>query len=109
MNYVFDIDGTICTDTNGDYASAQPILDRVNIVNKLYREGHQIILFTARGMGSSGNDEKKARKKWKILTEYQLKEWGVKYHHLFLGKPAGDIYIDDKGMGDKIFFNECTM
>lgn len=109
MNYVFDIDGTICTDTNGDYASAKPILDRVNIVNKLYREGHQIILFTARGMGSSGNDEKKARKKWKILTEYQLQEWGVMYHHLFLGKPAADIYIDDKGMNDKFFFNECSM
>ena len=108
MNYVFDIDGTICTDTNGDYCSAQPIIERVNIVNRLYREGHQIILFTARGMGSSGNNDKKARKKWKNLTENQLREWGVKYHYLFLGKPAGDVYIDDKGMHDKIFFNEYT-
>jgi len=108
MNYVFDIDGTICTDTNGDYCSAQPIIERVNTVNRLYREGHQIILFTARGMGSSSNNDKKARKKWKNLTENQLREWGVKYHYLFLGKPAGDIYIDDKGMNDKIFFNEYT-
>ena len=108
MNYVFDIDGTICTDTNGDYCSAQPIIERVNTVNRLYREGHQIILFTARGMGSSGNNDKKARKKWKNLTENQLREWGVKYHYLFLGKPAGDIYIDDKGMHDKIFFDEYT-
>lgn len=106
MKYVFDIDGTICTDTNGDYGLAQPILDRVNVVNNLYREGHQIILFTARGMGSSGNDEKKARKKWKNLTENQLHEWGVNYHHLFMGKPAGDIYIDDKGIHDKFFFND---
>ena len=59
-------------------------------------------------MGSSGNNDKKARKKWKNLTENQLREWGVKYHYLFLGKPAGDIYIDDKGMHDKIFFNEYT-
>ena len=44
----------------------------------------------------------------KNLTENQLREWGVKYHYLFLGKPAGDIYIDDKGMQDKIFFNEYT-
>ena len=108
MNYVFDIDGTICTDTNGDYCSAQPIIERVNIVNRLYREGHQIILFTARGMGSSSNNGKRARKKWKTLTENQLLEWGVKYHYLFLGKPAGDIYVDDKGMQDKIFFNEST-
>jgi hypothetical protein len=105
MNYVFDIDGTICTDTNGDYYSAKPIIDRVNTVNRLYREGHQITLFTARGMGSSRNDEKEARKKWKNLTESQLREWGVKYHNLFLGKPAGDVYIDDKGMNDQIFFD----
>ena len=24
MNYVFDIDGTICTNTNGDYENAKP-------------------------------------------------------------------------------------
>jgi hypothetical protein len=108
MNYVFDIDGTICTDTNGDYYSAKPIIDRVNTVNRLYREGHQITLFTARGMGSTRNDEKKARKKWKNLTENQLHEWGVKYHYLFLGKPAGDVYIDDKGMNDQIFFNSIA-
>ena len=106
MIYVFDIDGTICTNTNGDYWLAKPILERVKIVNKLHDEGHEITLFTARGMGSSGNDEKKARKKWKNLTENQLHEWGVKYHHLFMGKPAGDIYIDDKGMHDKFFFND---
>lgn len=108
MIYVFDIDGTICTDTNGDYYSAKPIIDRVNTVNRLYREGHQITLFTARGMDSSRNDGKKARKKWKNLTESQLHEWGVKYHYLFLGKPAGDIYIDDKGMNDQIFFNSIA-
>ena len=31
------------------------------------------------------------------FTRMQLFEWGVKFHDLFLGKPAGDIYIDDKG------------
>jgi histidinol phosphatase-like enzyme len=106
MKYVFDIDGTICTDTNGDYCSAQPIIERINKINSLYREGHQIILFTARGMGSSDNNWETAHKKWKNFTENQLCEWGVKYHQLFLGKPAGDVYVDDKGMHDKIFFNE---
>ena len=39
------------------------------------------------------------------LTEEQLERWGVKYHQLFLGKPSGDIYIDDKGIKDEDFFN----
>ena len=38
------------------------------------------------------------------MTTDQLNKWGVKYHALFLGKPAGDIYVDDKGIKDEDFF-----
>ena len=30
------------------------------------------------------------------LTELQLRTWGVNFHELILGKPAADIYVDDK-------------
>ncbi len=30
---------------------------------------------------------------------------GVNYHELFMGKPAGDLYIDDKGIKDEDFFS----
>ena len=33
--YVFDIDGTVCTNTYGDYENAQPLEERIKIVNKL--------------------------------------------------------------------------
>ena len=39
-------------------------------------------------------------------TKEQLKSWGVKYHQLFLGKPGGDIYIDDKGFPADNYFNQ---
>ena len=38
------------------------------------------------------------------LTEKQLKDWGVKHHQLILGKPSGDLYVDDKGIKDGDFF-----
>ena len=38
------------------------------------------------------------------MTTEQLTKWNVKYHDLFLGKPAGDIYVDDKGIRDITFF-----
>ena len=38
------------------------------------------------------------------LTREQLNNWGVKYNQLFLGKPSGDVYIDDKGIKDEDFF-----
>ena len=107
MKYVFDIDGTICTKVNdGDYSKAQPISERIDIVNRLYDEGNTIIFQTARGMGRSGNSQAFAWEGFGRLTHQQLTDWGVKFHSLFMGKPAGDIYIDDKGMRDVDFFSQ---
>lgn len=106
--YVIDIDGTICT--NGDcnsckYEGSTPILERIEKINSLYDEGHTIKYFTARGMGRYNDDIEKAKERFYTLTEMQLKIWGCKYHELILGKPSGDIYIDDKGMNSDDFFN----
>jgi hypothetical protein len=105
VTYVFDIDGTICTKvTDGDYSKAEPIQDRIDLVNNLYDEGHTIVFQTARGMGRSDDSQMFAIGSFTKLTKQQLETWGVKYHKLFLGKPSGDIYIDDKGMKDEDFF-----
>jgi phosphoglycolate phosphatase-like HAD superfamily hydrolase len=108
MTYVFDIDGTLCTTTEGDYKAAEPLYDRISVVNKLYDEGHKIILCTARGMGRSQNSIAYAQAAFRSLTKDQLDKWGVKYHELFLGKPAGDIYVDDKGCCDTEFFDQAS-
>ena len=104
MKYVFDIDGTICTNTDGEYQKAEPYPDRIKKINKLYDSGNIIIFLTARGMGRSDNSIVYSVASFKELTKNQLEEWGVKYHDLFLGKPSGDIYIDDKGVSDESFF-----
>jgi len=105
MTYVFDIDGTICTLTNGVYESAIPYVERIRKINKLYNEGNTITIYTARGMGRTNNCRITAEKLFLDLTRKQLKDWGVKHHHLYMGKPSGDIYIDDKGEKDEDFFN----
>jgi len=104
MVYVFDIDGTICYNTGEKYDMAKPYVNRIKRVNELYDQGHTIIFQTARGMGRSGNSTAYAYTAFEEKTKKQLREWGVKYHRLFLGKPAGDIYIDDKGVKDEDFF-----
>ncbi len=88
--YCFDIDGTICTNTDGDYAAAQPFEMAIDRVNKLYNEGHQIVFYTARGY-TTGID-------WHEFTAKQLSNWNVNYHGLVMGKPYADIYIDDKAV-----------
>ena len=108
MRYVIDIDGTICTPGTAEetrYTEALPIRDRIGKINKLYDDGHTIIYLTARGMGRHKNNADLARKEFYEFTEIQLSLWGCKYHQLFLGKPSGDYYIDDKGVNSDDFFN----
>jgi len=102
--YVFDIDGTVCTNTYGDYENAKPLEERIKIVNKLYDEGHTIFMLTARGMGRTNNNQTEAISVLYDFTFKQLTNWGLKFHRLFLGKPYGDYYIDDKGISDLEFF-----
>ena len=104
MTYVFDIDGTICTHAAPYYENASPLTDRIEKINTLYDNGHTIVCYTARGMGRHSNNMLLAIQDFYELTSQQLENWGVKYHHLFLGKPSGDVYIDDKGINDEHFF-----
>tara|TARA_R110000744_G_scaffold69541_9_gene141151 strand:+ start:1481 stop:1792 length:312 start_codon:yes stop_codon:yes gene_type:complete len=101
MTYVFDIDGTICTLTDGNYELAEPLQNRIQKINDLHELGNKIVFHTARGMS---NPSHSSLGRLFTLTEAQLNAWGVKYDSLILGKPSGDIYIDDKGIKDEDFF-----
>ena len=70
ITYCFDIDGTLCNNTDGKYADAKPFVDRIAVVNKLFESGNQILLLTARG-ATTGID-------WRELTENQMLVWGVR-------------------------------
>lgn len=95
--YCFDIDGTLCSDTNGDYETARPFPDRIAVVNSLKAEGNVIKLFTARG-STTGED-------WAQLTISQLSSWGLDYDELILGKPYYDLLIDDKAVHSDVYFD----
>lgn len=106
--YVFDIDGTLCTLVNGDYENASPYISRIKEINNLYQQGHKVVLYTARGMGRNFNNRDGAQKDFEELTIKQLREWHVDYHEIYFGKPAGDVYIDDKGIDAKDFFENLS-
>lgn len=106
MRYVFDLDGTLCNNTGGKYQQAVPNFKRIERLNNLYDQEHHITILTARGMSTYDNNATLAHEKWYDMTKEQLHSWGVKYHELFLGKPAGDFYIDDKAVKDVEFFSE---
>ena len=96
-----DIDDTICyyneNVSQGDYSKAKPYYDRISKINSLYDEGHTIIYWTARGTMSNIN--------WFKITQEQLTSWECKYHELRMNKPAYDLFIDDKNVESKTYFN----
>jgi len=89
MTFIIDIDDTIlvankikCDKCNRlSYENAEPILNEIEAVNKLYSLGHIIIFLTGRNWDCY---------KQTVIQLYSLK---VKYHNLIMGKPQG-IYID---------------
>ena len=92
-----DIDDTICyLEEDRNYATAKPIYERIAKINDLYNKGNTIIYWTARGT-VTGVDHRE-------LTENQLAKWLVKYNELKLGKPAYDLFIDDKNINSEKFF-----
>ena len=102
MIYCFDLDGTLCSQRKLDYENAEPYKDRISFVNDLYNEGHEIIIETARGSGSTKG------KNWDGVTKNQLDSWGLKYHKIRTGvKHSADFYIDDRAIHSDHFFTEA--
>ena len=100
--YVVDLDGTLCDTKRSEegfwrYLEATPFHDRIARINKLYDEGHTIIIETARGCTS--------KKDWYPETHAQLTSFGLKFHQLRTGiKHGGDYFIDDKAINAEDFF-----
>lgn len=95
LKLFFDIDDTITKwDDSRDYVNFEPNIKMVNSINKLYDLGHEITLFTSRGMTSCGPG--------KISTEIipsllsNLTKIGLKYDNLLTHKPVYDLLVDDK-------------
>ncbi len=87
MQIIIDLDGTICTEEKTYSRSmARPKAGAVFSINKLYDEGHTILIYSAR-----------------TWMEYEMTmDWltknGIKFNQLILGKPVGDIWIDDRAV-----------
>lgn len=96
MRICFDLDNTLCF--GASYEEAQPHHWAAELLDLLKRGGHEIIIYTARKMTTCNGNIGKVNKSIGLLTFNQLEEWGFVYDEIYFGKPAADIYIDDKGL-----------
>ncbi len=94
---VFDIDGTICNQTTGDYEHATSYPEAIATINQLHDEGYRIVIHTAR-LGRCNDDVQKVYETGYSFTLDQLKRWGLKFHELIMGKPRADKIMDDRAV-----------
>ena len=101
----FDLDDVICFRKDvyeklgpKKYDYCQPYPENIKIVNSLYDEGHRIIVYTARGMSQFDGNVELIYKNLYQKTKDHLKEWGLKYHSLVMGKIQYDVLVDDKAL-----------
>jgi len=94
----FDLDGVICGQTGGDYEKAVPDKKAIETINRLYDAGHKIIIVTSRFMGRNKSNVIETYKSGYEFTRQQLKNWGVKYHELHMGKQRYDVLVDDRAV-----------
>lgn len=94
----FDLDNVICTTIKNNYKTSRPKKKIIKLINKLYKEGYIIKIFTARYMGRNNENKIKAKKQGFSITSTQLKNWKLNYHKLIFGKPSYDLFVDDKSL-----------
>lgn len=87
MQIVIDLDGTICSEEKTYSRSmAKPLEDAVESINDLYDKGNTIIIYSARS--------------WQEyeMTEHWLETHNIRHNQLVMGKPIGDLWIDDRAI-----------
>ena len=77
--FCFDIDGVICRTAKSNYKSSKPNYKVIKIINKLYDQGHYIIIFTARYMGRNKENISLAKKQgYKFMSRQNIYKSVVK-------------------------------
>lgn len=97
MRICIDLDGVICElrGENENYKDLNPIDGAINKINKLKREGHYIIIYTARRMKTHKANQGKIIADIGKITLDWLEKYDIPYDEIYFGKPWADIYIDD--------------
>jgi capsule biosynthesis phosphatase len=100
MRICFDLDNTLVTypHISGDYTTVKPIYKTINILNRLYSEGHTIIIYTARRMQTHNSNIGAVMKDIGRITFDTLDKFNIQYHEIVFGKPIADIYVDDRSV-----------
>jgi capsule biosynthesis phosphatase len=98
--FCFDFDNTLVSfpKVKNDYSTVEPIETMVNFARFLKKQGHTIIIHTARRMKThKGNIGSVIADVGQVTLE-TIKKFDIPCDELYFGKPYADFYIDDKAV-----------
>lgn len=108
MRFCFDLDNTLVTHPTipNDYNSVEPITETINYLRKLKKNGHRIIIYTARRMRTHQGNIGSVIADIGEITINTLKKFNIPYDELYFGKPYAHFYIDDLMIDPKTDLNK---
>ena len=98
---VMDLDETICTTVNGDYANSMPKLEVIARMRDFKAQGFEIVISTSRNMRTyDGNVGKINANTLPVILSW-LNKHKVPYDEIYTGKPwcgMDGFYVDDRAL-----------
>lgn len=100
MRIVIDLDGTICNlkQPGESYADVEIKAGAADFIKRLRKNGHYIIIQTARNMATCESNLGKVIKNVGKVTLEWLEKNEVEYDEIYFGKPNAHLYIDDRAL-----------
>ena len=100
MRIAIDLDGTICAIKKPEesYADVYPLPGAKETIHQLRKQGHYIIIQTARNMATCQSNLGRVIKNIGKITLDWLDQWGIEYDEIYFGKPNAEVYLDDRAI-----------
>jgi len=98
---MIDLDGVICElkrDPSESYGDLAPVKGVKDKIKQLRKNGHYIIISTARNMQTYESNIGKIMKNVGKITLDWLENNDIEYDEIYFGKPNAHVYIDDRAL-----------
>lgn len=95
--FCFDLDNTLVSFpvVSGDYSTVEPINQNINFARFLKKNGHTVIIHTARRMKTHKGNVGSVIADIGAATLETIKKYDIPCDELYFGKPYAHFYIDD--------------
>lgn len=98
---IFDLDDTLCTSSNGDYAESLPRADVIEKLRNYNAMGFEIVIQTSRNVRTYENNIGKITANVVPTIVDWLRRYQIPFDEIYVGKPwcgFDGFYVDDRAI-----------